>query len=230
MGQDIRELVIRMYYEEKMLNAKKIAEILGINPRTAQRYVAQDNRYEEFKRMRRKKSLEKQKKTIRSIMRQKRSREQWEKEVLEFDIIEDFFKNKTIFDNWERYTETKISEKYNMSIKKIIRILRKSNKYQQLESWRKLSNDAELEFMHNQDVKLMSKGTKVSNSDLLRCIKSAYNLSDDKNKYVYNDAVGAKPNDIPRIICSKAPLLHNEKQRIEVEKYSSKVEESVVNR
>lgn len=218
-----------MYYDEKVLNATKIAKILGIEPRTAQRVVSKDPRYEEYKEKKYLQSKNKQLNSIKQWIKQNRREKKKEQEQLEKDITDDFFNNQSCHDIWTMHTEYSLSKKYNVALDKVVNILKKNNKYAQLQNHRKITENTDLEIMHIKDVLMMSKRTVVSDNDCLKYLNSAYRLSVDRESYIYNEQVGAKPYDIPNTINTRSILQQKEKQRIEREKHFSSVEMEVIN-
>lgn len=226
----MKDLVLKMYYDEKILNASKIASLVGIKPRTAQNYVSQDPRYEEYKEKRQALGEKNRQKAAERCTKQKRKQQKTHNMQLEKKIIDDFFQNRCLQDTWYVHTEISLCKKYDIALDKIISILKKDNNYTRLQKYRKASEDSDLEIMHIKDVLLISKGTVVGNMDYLKYLQSAYKLSKDKKKYIYNEQCGAKPYDIPKTIGTHSFLPQKEKQRIETEKFNSSVEQAIGSR
>ena len=125
-----------MYYDEKVLNATKIAKILGIEPRTAQRVVSKDPRYEEYKEKKYLESKNKQLNSIKQWIKQNRREKKKEQEQLEKDITDDFLIIKAVTISG-LCIQNIVYQKYNVALDKVVNILKKNNKYAQLQNHRK---------------------------------------------------------------------------------------------
>lgn len=225
MSKCIKDVVLRLYYEEKIFNAAKIARKLGINPRTAQKYISKDSRYEKAKQERKVKGRINAKRAAYRCVDKKRKEEK-EKERKLADI---FFENKTIHDLWYIHTEKKLAKMLGVELCKIISILQKNKRYKSLEEYRKTSTVSDVEVMHNNDVKAMSSKTKVTSNDYFRLCRSAYRLSANKKYYIFDEKkVGKKPSNMPKRISTNNNTSFYEKERVESEKFLSPTEKAAI--
>lgn len=225
MSKCIKDVVLRLYYDEKIFNAAKIARKLGINPRTAQKYISKDPRYEKAKQERKTKRKQRSKKAAYRCVKQKRKEEK-EKEN---DLVNVFFENTTIHDCWGIHTEKKLAEKMGMELKIIIKILKKNSRYKRLIKHRKISTVSNIDVMHEQDVKAMSKNTQVTNKDYLDLCSSVYRLSPSKKYYIFDERFGKRPSNMPARIATREYNPFYEKERVESEKFLSTTEKAAIN-
>lgn len=220
----IKDVVLRLYYEEKIFNAAEIARKLDINPRTAQRHISSDPRYDETKKQKKAESEKNRKKVTVRCVKAKREKEKKESEHL----ANLFFKSKCIQDLWDVHTEKVLAKQLDMELKDVISMLRKNRRYVSLTEYRKRSTESDIETMHFQDVMAMSKRGQISSRDILEYCRSSYDLSNNKKHYKYNGKFGKKPSDLPERINTYDHTPFYEKERVESEKFFSNTERKVV--
>ncbi|MGH2331076.1 helix-turn-helix domain-containing protein [Thermoanaerobacter mathranii] len=223
------EEIYRMYILEGK-EVPEIAEILRITERAVYKTLKKFPEYTDEKEKR------KTQKKEQYIKEHEKYKKNWIKEKREKEkdfknqVIDYFFANICALDSLCAYTEEKAALHFNIPLHQVYDILSKDKRYEELEKIREMSEEAQMNRLHQIEVNLTVKKRKISERLIFETCKSAYEYDKQKDCFVFTEKFGKKPAGIKKYykVHTNFTLLDELKNKIEKEKQTSEVERKII--
>jgi hypothetical protein len=223
------EEIYKMYILEGK-EVPEIAEILGITERavykTLKKFPECAAEKERRKVQKKEQYIKEHKEYKKNWMKEKRK----EEKDFKLQVIDYFFANICGLDSLCAYTEEKTALHFNIPLHQVYDILSKDERYKEIEKIREMSEEAQMNRLHQIEVNLTVKRRKISERIIFESCKSAYEYDKQKDCFVFTEKFGRKPADLKKYykVHTYFTLLDELKDKIEKEKQISEVERKVI--
>ncbi|UZQ81907.1 hypothetical protein [Thermoanaerobacter sp. RKWS2] len=153
-----------------------------------------------------------------------------EEKDFKLQVIDYFFANICGLDSLCAYTEEKTALHFNIPLHQVYDILSKDERYKEIEKIREMSEEAQMNRLHQIEVNLTVKRRKISERIIFESCKSAYEYDKQKDCFVFTEKFGRKPADLKKYYKAHTyfTLLDELKNKIEEEKQTSEVEKEII--
>lgn len=208
----------------------EIAEILGITERAVYKTL---KKFPEYTAEKERRKAQKKEQYIKEHEKYKKNwiKEKREKEKdFKNQVIDYFFHNLSALDYLYPYTEEKIALHFNIPVHEVYSILSKDERYEEIEKIREMSEEAQMNRLHQIEVNLTVKRRKISEKLIFESCRSTYEYDKQKDCFVFTEKFGKKPADLKKYykVHVYFTLLDELKNKIEKEKQTSEVERKII--